>query len=155
MNQLAEGKEKQCTQSTKLEMQPVSRRLNNAGRELGRLSSKTSQPSGRLPTGFTSTSKPLQTTNSEPLSKRSLSCESFQSEKMPTDPCGRCGCRRQYHNPPPSDDIAKTGGSSGNAHKYVITARTCCYNCKFCICFCVEFIEPFEGQPYTRCVYEV
>jgi hypothetical protein len=98
--------------------------------------------------------KPHPTTNSELLSKKSSSCENSQSEKMPTDPCGRCGCQRKYHNPPTSDDIAKTGASSGNAHKYIITARTCCYNCKFCICFCVGFIEPFEGQPFLRCFYE-
>jgi hypothetical protein len=70
------------------------------------------------------------------------------------DHCGRCGCERRFHNPPASYSYAKTGASSGRAHQIKILARTCCDNCPHCFCFCTAWVEPYEGQPYVRCVYE-
>ena len=154
MDDLLEERRERCTQLTKQETRKFSRRPNSEDSELGPSSSKILPQLKPSLTGSTSTSKPHQTKNSELHSKKSSSCGNSKTEKLPTDPCGRCGCQRKYHNPPPFDDYAKTGSSSGNAHKVIIKARTCCYNCKFCFCFCVGFIEPFEGQPFQRCVYE-
>ena len=146
---------KSCSKLTKQETQSASRKRRVAASEPGQLSSKIEQQLQQSPTGFISTSKPHQTINSELRSKKSLSCENSRTEKTRTDPCGRCGCQRQYHNPPKSETYAKTGASSGNAHQVKILARTCCATCPYCICFCVGFVEPFEGQPYQCCVYEV
>lgn len=52
----------------------------------------------------------------------------------PEDACGRCGCRRRYHLPAQASSQAPT---------------SC--ECKHCLCFCVEFMEPFPGQPRERC----
>lgn len=35
----------------------------------------------------------------------------------------------------------------------MVRALTSCATCPHCICFCIGFIEPFEGQPYKECVY--
>ena len=74
--------------------------------------------------------------------------------KLPSDPCGRCGCERRFHNPPKSYSYAKTGSSSGKSHMIEIKARTCCDSCPHCFCFCIAWIEPFKGQPFQRCYYE-
>jgi hypothetical protein len=61
----------------------------------------------------------------------------------PTDPCGRCGCERRYHNPPAWEPRTK--------HRYLqILAQTCCSSCPHCVCFCSAWLEPFEGQPYKH-----
>jgi hypothetical protein len=69
------------------------------------------------------------------------------------DPCGRCGCMRKHHNPPKSETSVH-GYSWGPAHQVIITARTCCATCPHCFCFCTAFVEPYKGQPFTRCLYE-
>lgn len=79
--------------------------------------------------------------------------DSSETKNSQTDPCGRCGCERRFHNPPKSYSYAKTGSSSGKSHMIEIKARTCCDSCPHCFCFCIAWIEPFEGQPYKECVY--
>jgi hypothetical protein len=68
----------------------------------------------------------------------------------PTRPCGLCGCQFRYHNPP------KTSSSHRASHSFTVVTKalTCCYSCPHCMCFCVGFVEPFEGMPFERCVYE-
>jgi hypothetical protein len=72
---------------------------------------------------------------------------------MPSDPCGRCGCRRKHHFPKPTFSFSKSGGSSGKSRELPVLAPTSC-DCPFCICSCVGFVEPFAGQKFERCVYE-
>jgi len=74
-----------------------------------------------------------------------------------SDPCGRCGCQRGFHNPPKSYTKSKFrvhGPGAAQHDSITITARSCCDTCPHCTCFCVGFIEPFDGQPFLRCVYE-
>lgn len=148
-----EERGKLCSQLTKPAMQSVSRRPRVEASELGPSSSKMLQQSELSPIGSDSTSKPLPKINSDRLSKTVSQCESSRTEKLPTDPCGRCGCIRKAHEPPKTFSYAKTGASSGKSHELPITARTCCWECKFCMCSCVAWVEPFEGQRFTRCVY--
>ena len=70
----------------------------------------------------------------------------------PDDPCGRCGCSRDAHLPKPTFSYAKSGGSSGKAIEIPVLAPTSC-DCPYCICSCVEFVEPHRGQPYWGCPY--
>ena len=67
------------------------------------------------------------------------------------DPCGRCGCKRLTHLPDRTFSYAKSGGSSGKSHEVPVQAPTCC-ECKYCLCFCVGFVEPFIGQPFLMCL---
>lgn len=72
------------------------------------------------------------------------------------DSCGRCGCSRKYHNPPPiTENASQWAHRIGAVNVTVdIPARTCCWDCPFCICFCIAFVEPFTGQPYPKCFYD-
>jgi hypothetical protein len=75
------------------------------------------------------------------------------AEKLPTDPCGYCGCMRKYHNPPKAYTSSKFRiGLTGTMIK--VLAPTCCDSCPHCICSCVAFVEPFEGQKRLHCVHE-
>jgi hypothetical protein len=78
------------------------------------------------------------------------------ADSNPSDPCGRCGCRRDGHNPPKSFTRSKfrvhAPSLKSNDTFYVKALNSC--ECKHCICFCIGFIEPLEGQPYARCIYE-
>src|SRR5580658_7573418 len=67
------------------------------------------------------------------------------------DPCGRCGCRREHHNPPAGEVRGKSNYSNGGFQYTEILARTCCSSCPYCICFCVAWLEPYHGQPYAKC----
>lgn len=74
-----------------------------------------------------------------------------------TDPCGRCGCQRKYHKPDKyylSHKFRVTGGATSRVYMIPVRAPTCCDKCPHCLCFCTAFVEPFEGQPRTRCIYE-
>lgn len=149
-----EERKTKCTQSMKPETQSVLRKHNPEVSELGLLSSKTSPQSEPSPTGLNSTLKPHQMTNCDKPSKTVSLCANSQTAKTQTDPCGRCGCQRQYHNPPDSYTSAKSGYTSGKAVAHKVWAPTCCDSCPFCLCFCTGFLEPFKGQRYLRCVYE-
>ncbi len=74
----------------------------------------------------------------------------LRAQGNPEDPCGRCGCQRIGHLPPPTYSFAKSGGSSGKSHEIPVQAPTCC-SCKYCFCFCVAFVEPFTNQPFRIC----
>lgn len=74
----------------------------------------------------------------------------LRAQGNPEDPCGRCGCTRIGHLPPPTYSFAKSGGSSGKSHEIPVQAATCC-DCKYCFCFCVAFVEPFLNQPLRIC----
>ena len=50
-------------------------------------------------------------------------------------------------------NYAKSGGSSGKSKNILVLAVTCC-DCKHYFCFCVGFVEPFEGQPFLKCIYD-
>jgi hypothetical protein len=162
----------QCTTSTKLPMPPSSREPNEESKKPSPLSSKIEVPQARSAGGFSKTSKPLPLTNSAKLSKQPFPIATFHRGRLlidprvfqeqqktlaargaPEDPCGECGCRRKYHLPKPTFSYAKSGGSSGRSIELNCLAPTSC-ECKYCLCACVAFIEPFEGQRSARCVYE-
>lgn len=82
-----------------------------------------------------------------------MSGENSLIEKMPIDPCGRCGCMGKYHNPDKGYTSSKFRIGLTRTYRSII-ARTCCDSCPHCICFCVAFVEPFEGQKRTHCYYE-
>ena len=65
-----------------------------------------------------------------------------------SDPCGYCGCMRKYHNPPKFYFHWRD-----RAGVIEVKAPTCCDSCPHCICSCVAFIEPFEGQKRTHCAH--
>lgn len=73
-------------------------------------------------------------------------------ETNSTDPCSYCGCMRKYHNPDKSYTSSKFRIGLIGTYR-AITARTCCDKCPHCICSCVAFVEPFEGQPRTHCYH--
>jgi hypothetical protein len=70
----------------------------------------------------------------------------------PEDPCGDCGCRRDSHLPKKTFSYAKSGGSSGKSIEVAVLAPTSC-DCKYCICYCTGFVEPFDNQKHQCCVY--
>lgn len=72
------------------------------------------------------------------------------------DHCGRCGCERQYHNPPERWPGSKSRRFMGPVQppQERTLAPTACSSCPHCICFCVAFVEPFHGQPWPNCFYE-
>lgn len=73
--------------------------------------------------------------------------------KQPTDNCGRCGCERRFHNPPKSFTSSKFRiGQTG--HQVKVLNMTACSSCPHCFCFCIAFVEPFDGQRFLRCLYE-
>jgi hypothetical protein len=83
--------------------------------------------------------------------------ETLETKKLPIDPCGRCGCQRKHHNPPTSYTKSKfrIHGMVGTWNDMIkVQAPTCCDSCPHCFCFCIAFVEPFPGQPFTRCHYE-
>jgi hypothetical protein len=41
----------------------------------------------------------------------------LRAQGNPQDPCGRCGCMRNGHLPPPTYSFAKSGGSSGKVSR--------------------------------------
>lgn len=143
--------------------------MSSEDKEPLRSSSKTSAPQEQSATGLSETSKPHPLTNFGRY--LSLPCGSvrirsgrlriddavfkeaqdrLRAAGKPEDPCGRCGCRRDGHLPGKTFSYAKSGGSSGNSKEIPVLAPWSC-DCKYCLCFCVEFIEPFEGQPFVVC----
>jgi len=78
--------------------------------------------------------------------------EELMRRGKPQDPCGYCGCTRGEHHPKPTFSYAKSGGSSGKSVELNVLAPTSC-DCHFCICACIAFAEPYEGQPHMRCLY--
>jgi hypothetical protein len=156
-----------CTSSLKPLMPLSSKKLNREDRKPLQLSSKMQPQSKPSLTGSISISKQLHQKNSDEHLKTVSLGESSQTKRVlietpeselmkigsPGDACGRCGCKRKSHKNKETFSYSKSGGSSGRSVELPITARTSC-DCHFCICFCVAFIEPFKGQPYTRCVYE-
>lgn len=162
----------QCSTSKKLRMPQSSREPNEESKKPSPWSSRTEAPQALSVGGFSKTSKPLPLTNSAKLSKQPLPIatshngrlridsrvfqqqqETLTASGAPEDPCGECGCRRKYHLPKPTFSYAKSGGSSGRSIELNCLAPTSC-ECKYCLCACVAFIEPFEGQRSLRCVYE-
>jgi hypothetical protein len=80
--------------------------------------------------------------------KTALEFDSYLEErKLADDPCGRCGCKRKYHNPPKaytgSKDYRNMGPNS--TPQIEVKAKTCCDSCPYCLCFCIGFMEPFKG----------
>src|SRR5437588_6306410 len=76
-----------------------------------------------------------------------------ESRLDPERHCGHCGCKEKYHHPPSGYDWSKTGSSSGKGKWIEIRARTCCWSCPGCICFCVAFLEPDPENP-KECPYD-
>jgi hypothetical protein len=134
----------------------------------GKCQAKCNTVSGAVPnlafmSLITETSKPAEQRNvnkrpamNTALSKKNDSTSPKKTITSDIDPCGRCGCQRKYHNPEKSEKGYKASRFMGPVQPphFKITARSCCATCPYCICFCVGFVEPSEGQPYQRCVYE-
>jgi hypothetical protein len=148
-----EERKTQCSYSQKPKTQNALKEQSTESKEHLPLSSKTSQAPVPFAGGYLRTSKQPQPKNSGKLLKPPSSGETSQTEKLLTDPCGRCGCSRAGHQPGKTYSYAKSGGSSGKSHEIPILARTCCV-CKFCFCFCTAFVEPFKGQKFLKCVYD-
>lgn len=161
--------EEKCTTSQKHQMPLSSLGPNLVDRKPLPSSSRMPAQSKLSPTGSTSTSKLHQPINFAAPSKTAFLGETSQTKRSliepseadlmkngsPDDPCGRCGCRRVDHkNGKTFSYTHASGGSSGKSRELPITARTSCNSCKYCICSCTAFVEPFDGQPFQRCVYE-
>ena len=70
----------------------------------------------------------------------------------PEDPCGRCGCQRKHHLPGYMHTNFKW--RIGQKDDVVPTCAPTSCDCKYCICSCVAFVEPFEGQKFLHCIYD-